>query len=335
MIGTLDLKHAVIQAPMAGTSTPALAAAVCEAGGLGSVALGALDVSAAAKAIAQTAALTGQPFAVNLFCHAPARRDPRREAAWLERLRPEFQRFGAEPPATLSEIYQSFRVNDPMLRLLIDLRPQVISFHFGLPEAAQLQALRGTGAVLLATATSLPEGRAIAAAGLDGIVAQGWQAGGHRGTFDPEAADARLDTLALVRQLAGIGLPLIAAGAIMTRDDARAAIAAGAVAVQCGTAFLQAPEAATSAAHRAAMASGETVITRAISGRLARGMANRFTAIDGADAPDYPVAYDAGKALNAAALATGETGWGAFWAGTGAAQAVARPAAQTVAALSP
>lgn len=335
MLDRFDLRHRVIQAPMAGISTPALAAAVCEAGGLGSVALGALDVAAARRTIDETRALTPRPFSVNLFCHALARRDPEQEAAWLQRLRPEFARFDNSPPEILSEIYQSFRVNDAMLAMLLEVRPAAISFHFGLPRADQIAALRTTGAVLMATATCEAEARAIVAAGLDGIVAQGWQAGGHRGVFDPDFDDARLDTIPLLHHLVGLGLPVIAAGAIMTRQDARAAMSAGALAVQCGTAFLLAPEATTSVAHRTALKEGRSQMTRAISGRPARGMANRFTAIDDRRAPDYPVAYDAGKALNAAALAAGETGYGAFWAGTGAAQAAARSAADTLAAISP
>lgn len=335
MLDRFDLRHKVIQAPMAGVSTPELAAAVCDCGGLGSVALGALDADGARRAIDRTRALTARPFAVNLFCHAPARRDRAREAAWLERLRPDFARFDREPPQRLSEIYDSFRMNDAMLAMLIDARPAAISFHFGLPSPEQIAALRETGAMLLASATNMGEARQIAQAGIDVIVAQGWQAGGHRGVFDPDAHDAQAETLALVKDIAPLGLPVIAAGGIMTQDDARAAMAAGAAAVQSGTAFLLAPEAGTPAAHRAALTRGRTTMTRAISGRPARGVENLFTAIDGGDAPDYPVAYDAAKALNKAALAMGETGYGAFWAGTGAAQAVARPAAETVAALSP
>lgn len=334
MLERLHLRHRVIQAPMAGTSTPALAAAVCEAGGLGSVALGALNAEGAARAIADTRTLTEEPFLVNLFCHQPARHDPAQEAAWLERLRPDFARFGATPPADLRELYVSLRADDAMLAVLVQARPAVISFHFGLPRPDQLTALRETGAILLATATSPAEAQAIAAARLDEIVAQGWQAGGHR-DLDPDGPNSRQDTLALLRSLAGPGLPLIAAGGIMTRQDAQAAIAAGAVAVQCGTAFLRAPEAATPPAHRAALKTGRTVMTRAISGRPARCVENRFTAIGDEGAAAYPLAYDAGKALHAAAMAQGETGYGAFWAGTGAAQAVERPAAETVAAISP
>ena len=330
-----QLRHRVVQAPMAGTSTPALAVAACEAGGFGFVAAGAIDADATRGAIEAVRQGTAKPFGVNLFCHRPAQRDVSREAAWLDRLRPEFAAFDAEPPTELHEIYRSFRVNDAMLRMLVEVRPAVVSFHFGLATAQQIAALKAAGCELWATATSVEEAREIRAAGVDRIVAQGWQAGGHRGIFDPAGPDPRAETLDLVRALQPIGLPIIAAGAIMDRQDAHAAMDAGAVAVQCGTAFLLSPEAATPPAHRAAIAGGKTQMTRAISGRPARCLTNRFTAIEGADAPDYPVTYDAGKALHAAASAKGEAGYGAFWAGTEAARAVARPAAETVVAISP
>ncbi|HRO16482.1 MAG TPA: nitronate monooxygenase, partial [Paracoccus sp. (in: a-proteobacteria)] len=198
-----------------------------------------------------------------------------------------------------------------------------------------MAALWDAGAILAATATSPDEGRAILDAGLDAIVAQGWEAGGHRGIFDPDGPDERLSTLDLVRALVPLGLPVIAAGGIMDAEDTRAALQAGAAAVQGGTAFLLAPEAATPPAHRAALAAGRTVVTRAISGRPARACENLFTAIPEDGTPGYPMTYDAGKALNAAAVAAGETGYGPHWAGTGAARAVARPAADTVAALAP
>ncbi|TBN41988.1 nitronate monooxygenase [Paracoccus subflavus] len=329
------LKHRVVQAPMAGTSTPELAMAVCKAGGLGFVALGALDARNAAKAIGAVRQGTDQPFGVNLFCHAPARRDGAREAAWIDRLRPEFGRFGAEPPDRLSEIYPGFRGNDAMLSVLLAERPAIVGCHFGLPGPDQIAALKGAGCRLWATATSLAEGQAIKDAGFDAIVAQGYEAGGHRGIFDPDGPDARLDHLQLTRLLLPLGLPIVAAGAIMDRAAARAARDAGAAAVQCGTAFLRAPDAATPPAHRAALSGGRTVMTRAISGRAARCLVNDFTVIDDAEAADYPVAYDLGKALHAAAMARGHAGYGAFWAGTGAAASVERPAADTVLAISP
>ncbi len=330
-----DLTHRVVQAPMAGTSTPDLAVAVCKAGGLGFVALGALNGAGAARAIRAVRQGTDRVFGVNLFCHAPARRDAAREAGWIETLRPAFRRFGSEPPTRLSEVYPSFRGNDAMLAVLLAERPAIVGCHFGLPGPDQIAALKAAGCRLWATATSVTEGAAIRDAGFDVIVAQGYEAGGHRGIFDPDGPDGQMDHLALVRALLPLGLPVVAAGAIMDHASARAAMDAGAVAVQCGTAFLRAPEAATSPAHREALSGGRTVMTRAISGRPARCLVNGFTAIDDAGAADYPVAYDLGKALNAAALAQGDTAYGAFWAGTGAAASVARPAGDTVLAISP
>ncbi|MTE00256.1 nitronate monooxygenase [Paracoccus sp. YIM 132242] len=329
------LRHRVVQAPMAGTSTPELAVAVCEAGALGFLALGTLDAAGARKAIRSVRQGTDRAFGVNLFCHAPARRDAAREAGWIETLRPAFGRFGAEPPTALSEIYPTFRGNDAVLAVLLAERPAIVGCHFGLPGSDQIAALKAAGCRLWATATSVAEGRAVRDAGFDVIVAQGYEAGGHRGIFDPDGPDGRLDHLALVRALLPLGLPVVAAGAIMDRDSARIAMDAGAVAVQCGTAFLRAPESAAPPAHRAALSGGRTVITRAISGRPARCLVNDFTVIDDAAAADYPVAYDIGKALNAAALAQGNTGYGAFWAGTGATASLARPAADTVRAISP
>lgn len=331
----IGLSVPVIQAPMAGTSTPSLAAAVSNAGGLGSLGLGAMTAADAAAAMDQTAALTDRPYGVNVFCHRSGARDPDADAAWLARIAPHFRRFGAEPPSSLRNIYPSFIESDDQLRVILARRPAVVSFHFGLPRPDQLTALRDSGAILAATATSLAEAQAIREAGLDAVIAQGWQAGGHRGVFDPDGADARLETLALLRAVVPIGLPVIAAGAIMDAADSRAAMDAGAALVQCGTAFLLAPEAATPPAHRAALAAGRTVMTRAISGRPARSCVNDFTAIPDCGTPGYPMTYDAGKALNVAAMAAGETGFGAQWAGAEAARAVARPAAETVAALDP
>lgn len=322
---------------MAGVSTPALAAAVSEAGALGSIAVGATDAAGAAAMLAETRQRTARGFNVNLFVHAPPRRDPAVEAAWLATLAPHFARFGAEPPASLRAIYPSFDEDDAMLALLLQAPPAVVSFHFGLPAPARLAALRDAGCLLLATVTSPAEANAAARAGIDVLVAQGWEAGGHRGSFDPAAPDDRLGTLALVRLLVARGrLPVIAAGGIMDGHGIRAALALGAAAAQLGTAFVACPESAASPAHRAALTDGagaHTVMTRAISGRPARCVANAFAAIPDAGAPAYPVAYDAGKALHAAAVARGEHGYGAHWAGQGAPLARALPAADLVVTL--
>lgn len=326
--------YRIVQAPMAGVSTPALTVATCKAGALGMLALAALTPDAAADAMAAVQAGTGRPFGVNLFCHQQAALDPAGDAAWCDRLAPHFARFGAVAPKVLRDLFPSFRVSDAMMRAVVAARPAMVSFHFGLPRSDQIAALREIGAVLAVTATSDAEARAARRAGIDVLIAQGWQAGGHRGMFDPDGPDEQLETLALIPVLSRTGLPVIAAGGMMTASDVRAAQDAGAVAAQCGTAFLLAPEAATAPGHRAAMARGDTVMTRAISGRPARALRNGFTQIPADGVAAYPRAYDAGKALIAAANAAADADFGAFWAGTGAAQAVARPAAETVAALS-
>lgn len=333
ILARLGMRVPIIQAPMAGVSTPALAAAVSNAGGLGNLGLAAMTGNEAAAAIAETRRLTGRPFGVNLFCHQPQPRDPAAEARWLDRLAPHFARVGAAPPGFLTARHPSVLESDELLAVVLAAPPALVTFHFGLPRPDQIAALRGHGGLLGATATSPGEAERIRDAGLDLIVAQGWQAGGHRGIFDPEGLDERLETVDLVRQVAPLGLPVVAAGEIMDGADRRRALEAGAVAVQCGTAFLLAPEAGTSPAHRQALAGGDTRMTRAISGRPARCCANDFTAIPDDDTPGYPVTYAAGKALDAAARARGLASYGAHWAGTGCARAVARPAAETVAAL--
>lgn len=330
----------IIQAPMAGVSTPEMAAAVSNVGGLGSIGVGATDARGAGAMIEAVRARTARAFNVNVFVHAPARPDPAREAAWLDAMRPLFGRFGATPPTGLRTIYRSFAEDDDLLAVLVDRAPPVVSFHFGLPGADRIGALKAAGCLLLATATSPAEARAAARAGIDAVVAQGYEAGGHRGVFDPEAPDDRLGTLALTRLLVVAGeVPVIAAGGIMDGRGVRAALDLGAVAAQLGTAFIACPESSADAAYRAALAgagAAHTIMTPVISGRPARCLANRFTAWGAGDlpaCPDYPIAYDAGKALNAAARAAGEGGFGAQWAGQGAPLARAMPAADLLALL--
>jgi len=318
----LGLACPIIQAPMAGVSTPALAAGVSNGGGLGSIGIGAANTAQARDMIQATRALTARPFNVNVFCHAPASARPQVEADWLAYLAPCFAEFGAAPPDALHEIYRSFCADDDTLQMLLSERPAVVSFHFGLPDTAAIAALRAAGIVLLATATSLSEARQIEAAGLDGIVAQGIEAGGHRGVFDATAHDEALGTLALTRLLVQrTALPVIAAGGIMDGAGIAAALALGAQAAQLGTAFIACPESAADVAYRARLAAGQlpTTLTCAISGRPARGLQNRLTALGTAAGaplpPDYPIAYDAGKALAQAARLHGNAEFAAHWAG--------------------
>lgn len=336
----LGIEHPIIQAPMVGVSTPALAAAVSNAGALGSIGIGASTPEQARQMIEATRALTARPFNVNLFCHRPAIADPAREAAWLRALAPLFAEFGAEPPAALREIYRSFNDDPAMLDTLLELRPKVVSLHFGLPPKAWVDALKGAGCVLLACVTTPAEAALAEAAGVDALVAQGIEAGGHRGVFEPERGDRALGTLALVRLLAERSrLPVIAAGGIMDGQSIAAARTLGAAGVQMGTAFILCPESSASAHYRAALKgerASRTQVATVVSGRPARGMPNRlFDEVGALDAPlpDYPIAYDATKALVAAASAAGCSDFAVEWAGQGAPLAREMPAAQLVATL--
>jgi nitronate monooxygenase len=282
LLGLLGIALPIIQASMAGVSSPAMAAAVTNVGALGSVGVGATNAAGARQMMAEIRQRSNRPFNFNVFCHQPARSSPMIEAAWIERLRPEFYRLAAEPPAALTEVYKSFVEDDDMFAALLADKPKVVSFHFGAPPPDRV--LRDAGILLLGSATSIDEARILATAGVRAVVAQGYEAGGHRGVFDPDASDDRL-----------------------------------------GTAFIACPESQADAGYRAALASdaaNHTVMTRAVSGRLARCLSNCFTEL-GADIPAheipaYPTTYDAGKALNAAGKAVGELGFGAHWAGQGA-----------------
>lgn len=340
MLERLGLDLPIVQAPMAGVSTPELAAAVSNAGALGSIGVGASKPDVAAAMIADLRARTNGAFNVNLFVHRDPQSDQAREAAWLSALAPTFRAYAAEPPQALRSIYRSFANDDAMLRVLLETRPPVVSFHFGLPDAGRIAALKDAGCFLISTATCPAEAEAASRAGIDAIVAQGFEAGGHRGCFDEDAPDDCLSTMVLVRLLAKrTNLPVIAAGGIMDGRGIRAALECGAVAAQLGTAFIPCPESDADDAYRSALfgpEAGHTTMTRAISGRPARCLQNQFTALGEAThlaPPAYPIAYDAGKALNVAAKATGEHGFGAQWAGQGAPLARALPAAELVAAL--
>lgn len=340
LLARLGLDHPIVQAPMVGVSTPALAAAVANAGGLGAIGLGASTAAQGEALIAQTRALTSRAFNVNLFCHVPAQHDPAREAAWLAHLAPWFAEVGATPPTALHTGYRSFLESPDVLEMLLRTRPAVASFHFGLPPQDWIAALRATGIVTLACVVSPHEARLAEAAGVDALVAQGHEAGGHRGTFEP-AHDPRIGTFALVQTVRrASALPVIAAGGIMDGRGIAACLQLGAIAAQMGTAFVLTPESSANAAYRAALQSEQafhTEVTDRISGRPARGLVTRWhTDIAlpaGLRLPDYPITYDAAKALIAAAVAQGQAGWSVQWAGQGAPLARALPASELMAAL--
>jgi nitronate monooxygenase len=337
----LGIEHPIIQSPMAGTSTVAMAAAVSNAGGLGSIALGASNHVHARKLIEEMLDTTDRPFCLNFFCHAPAEHDVEREARWLCHLEPYFAQFDAKPPAGLKEIYKSFVEDEDMQDLVLSMPPRAVSFHFGLPPGPCIGALKKAGCVLLASATSPEEARQIEDAGIDIVVAQGYESGGHRGIFEPSKGDPAIGVVELVRAIRKqTTLPIVAAGGIMDGQGIAAIMAEGADAAQLGTAFVLCPESSAHDEYRAAMKSArarETVVTAAISGRPARCIPNRLFTDVGAPGhpplPDYPIAYDGTKALNAAASKRGNFDFSVNWAGTGAALAREMPADELVRVL--
>jgi nitronate monooxygenase len=331
----------IVQAPMAGgPSTPALAAAVSNAGGLGFVAAGYRTPDGVAAELGATRALTRAPLAVNVFGGSGAPADPEVVAAYAERLRPEAERAGVAlgEPRFDDDAYRE------KVALLLARAPDdvaVVSFTFACPERDVVQRLQKSGKSVWITVTTPGEAREAAAAGADALVVQGTEAGGHRGAFVdvPGATNyGLLALLALVRDAVDVDTPLVATGAIMTADGVSAVLAAGARAAQVGTALMLTPEAGTSAPHRAAIKdpNNVTTLTRAFSGRLARGIVNRLHAEHGHAAPiAYPEINHITAPLRAAARAAGDPDVINLWAGEAHALARELPAAEIVKRLTP
>ena len=323
----------VVQAPMAGgPSTPALAIAVAEAGGFGFVAGGYLTAATLSETMNAVRAGTDAPFGVNLF--VPGRPAPRAEVdAYAEQLRPEAARVGAE----LGESRWDSDHYEEKVEYLIGDAPHLVTFTFGCPSVDVTQRLHHAGAAVGVTVTSAAEARAACEAGADLLIVQGTEAGGHQGTFDGLAPNETPLSEAL-EQTRDVGVPVLATGGIMTADDVAAALHAGAIGVQVGTALLRTPEAKTSAVYRAALrdpALDDTVVTRAYSGRYARGLRNRF-AREHADAPNaYPEVHYLTRPLRAAATAAGDADVPNFWAGTKWREIVDGSAAEVVRRLAP
>jgi len=325
-----NLAVPVVQAPMAGATTPVMAAEVTRAGGLGFLAGALRPVDGLAADIAEVRGRTDGPFGVNLFVPGPDTGDPAEIAAYAERLRPDAVRLGTGlgDPVWGDD---AFAAKVDLLRR--DPVPAV-TFTFGCPEAAVISGLRAAGSAVGVTVTTADEARTAAAAGADFLAVQGAEAGGHQGSFDDaeERTVPLLDLLAQVR--AAVDLPLVGAGGIMTYEDAARVRAAGAVAAQCGTAFLRTPESAAKPAHKAALADpayAATAVTRAFSGRRARSLVNAFLRAHDAAAPAaYPQVHHLTTPLRAAAGAHDEAGSLNLWAGTGHLQAEAIPAADVL-----
>lgn len=323
----LGIQQPIFLAPMAGTSTPELAAAVSNAGGLGSLGLATSSVAQAQQAIQRTRALTSQPFNCNFFCHQPPQHDPVTEQAWITYMTPFFSALGGTAPHTLKPVNFTFIDNQPLLDMLLQEKPAVVSFHFGIPTPDAIRQLQQAGIILLASATSLPEAQLIEAAGLDAIVAQGIEAGGHRGVFNRDF-DPAISTHDLVRLFtAQTSLPIIAAGGIMNGTDIEQVLALGASAAQLGTAFVICDESAASDTYRERLqdpALHTTYITASISGRPARGLMSAWhSQVDQPQRPalsSYSYMYDLAKQLNALAIQQGNHDFAAYWAGSNVAR---------------
>lgn len=330
----------IIQAPMAGVQGSALAIAVCNAGGLGSLPCAMLGPAALGDELtALKAGSQGRPFNVNFFCHRPPAPDAAREAAWRDALAPYFREFDIDP-ATIGAGPARAPFSDESAALVEALRPAVVSFHFGLPAPALLARVKAAGAKVIASATTVDEALWLEARGVDGVIAQGVEAGGHRGIFLSEDLTTQVGTLALVPQIVhAVRLPVIAAGGIADARGVAAALALGAVAAQVGSAYLLCPEATTSAVHRAALASDaarHTALTSLYTGRPARSIVNRLMRELGPlnpAAPEFPLAVAALAPLRAKAESRGSGDFSPLWCGQNASGCRAVPAAELTRAL--
>ena len=312
---------------MAGAGGVELCLAAIEGGALGSLPCGMLSPDQVRAQVAEIRARTDRPFNLNFFCHRmPDRVD---DSAWRELLHPYYEEFGAQP-SNGGAMRLPF---DPaMAEAVEDVRPTVVSFHFGLPERALLDRVKATGALVVGNATTVEEAEWLGARGADAIIAQGFEAGGHSGRFlgsDPAEA---IGLFALLPQVAdAVRVPVIAAGGIGDARGIAAAFMLGASAAQLGTAYLHAPEAEISNDHRRKLGDGRTTVTNLLSGGLARGLHGRLIDDLGpvrAEAPPYPLASTALAPIRAAAEKQGEFGFGPMWAGQAAPLGQALPAAE-------
>ena len=332
----LHIAQPIIQGPMTGSDTPALAAAVSGAGGLGMLGCGMRSPTAMAEAAAEVRRQTNQPFGMNLFVQATPSPDEATVHAALQRLAPLYAEFGLKPtvPAQWCEDF------DAQLEALLTARPAVASFTFGILNATQMDRLHAAGCYVVGTATTVEEARAWAAVGVDAVCASGMESGGHRGTFLGDYSASMVGTLALVPQCVdALDIPVIAAGAIMDGRGIAAALALGAQAVQMGTAFLACPESAIGTVYREALNNAQatdTRITRVFSGRPARGIVNTMMKqleADEALVPAYPVQNALTGALRRAAAQAGRADYLSMWAGQGVGSVRPMPAAALVQVL--
>ena len=331
----------LIQAPMAGVQLGALAAAVSEAGALGSLPCAMLTAESLRKELDLIGARTKKPVNVNFFCHTPPRADAARENKWREALAPYYREFGIDP-ATIPAGPGRAPFSDDTADVLEQFKPAVVSFHFGLPSQKLLDRVKGWGSKVISSATTVEEALWLEAHGVDAVIAQGNEAGGHRGMFLTDDLTTQMGTFALLPQVIdAVKVPVIACGGIADRKGVAAAMAMGAAGVQVGTAFLCCDEATTSKLHRAALrseATRHTALTNVFTGRPARGIVNRIIRELGgmsSAAPEFPLATSAIAPLRAKAEAAGSGDFSPLWSGQNASGCREEPAAAVVKRLAP
>lgn len=324
----------IIQSPMAGTQGSALAVSVSNAGGLGSLPCAVLNPEAMRRELQAIRAQTTKPFNVNFFCHVPPRPGAAREAAWRDALSSYFEELGVDP-ASIPTGPLIAPVGHESVDVLAEFKPAVVSFHFGLPPREILARVRALGAKILSSATTVDEARWLEAQGVDAIIAQGWEAGGHRGIFLSEDLGTQVGTFALLPQIVrAVRIPVIAAGGIADARGVAAAMALGAAGVQIGTAYLLCPETTINALYRSALkseAARHTAVTNVFTGRPARAIMNRIVRELGpmsAAAPEFPLALSAVVPVRASAESRGSADFSALWCGQNASGCKEIPAAQ-------
>ena len=321
----LDIELPIIQAPMAGVQGSALAVAVSNAGGLGSLPCAMLDPDAIVNEISSIRLQSSKPFNLNFFSHNSPQPDPNRDLSWQEMLSPYYREFDIDQQ-TINPGVGRIPFNEQALEIVRNLKPAVVSFHFGLPDLRLLEIVKQSGAKVLATATTVAEGLWLEQRGVDAIIAQGLEAGGHRGNFLSNDIDQQMGTFSLVPQIvAAVKLPVVAAGGIASVQGVEAALQLGADGVQIGTSYLLCPEANTSATHRAALKSNQahhTAVTNVFTGRPARSIVNRLIQEIGPISPytpEFPLAATDINPLRSKAESLGRGDFSPLWCGQNAA----------------
>ena len=339
LIDLFKIEHPIVLAPMAGAIDAEMVIEVCEAGGLGSLPVAMLNEQKMRAEIAKIRSRTSKPINVNFFCHHSPVLNNAREHAWRERLKPYYDELGIDPAAPVPSSNRT-PFDEALCAAIEELKPEVVSFHFGQPEPELFKRVKAAGCLVLGGATTVEEARWLEAHGYDVVIAQGYEAGGHRGMFLTDNLATQVGTFALVPQVVdAVQVPVIAAGGIGDARGIAAALALGASAVQIGTAYMFCPESIILPPHRAALKTARddgTAVTNVMTGRPARGIMNRVMREIGPinpTAPDFPLAGGALAPLHAKAQAQGSGDFSSMWAGQAASLGREMPARALTAKL--